>query len=159
MTRDNPISRRTALKITGGAAATALVAGCNDNGDDNGGDNGDDNGEDGVNIEPGTTIELDGQTAGWEGLAPSDIDGETNPTLILQEGEDYEIGWPQGDGGNHNIAIRDDGGEVVDDLATDETTDDEPGDDQFLEFTASEEMAEYVCEPHENSMDGEIIVE
>ncbi|ELY69903.1 twin-arginine translocation signal domain-containing protein [Natronobacterium gregoryi] len=156
MTRDSPISRRTALKITGGAAATALVAGCNGNGE-NGEENGDDE-EDGYEIEPGTTIELDAQTAGWEGLEPAEIEDDVNPTLILQEGEEYEIGWPVGDGGNHNIEIWNEDDEVVDGLQTEETTDDEP-DDQFLEFTASEEMDAYVCAPHDVAMNGDLIIE
>lgn len=161
MTRDSAIPRRTALKLTGGAAATALVAGCSDNGNGNGGDNGDDDDgnddPDGFEIDPGTEIELDGQTAGWEGVAPSDIEGEQNPTLILQEGEEYTIGWNEGDGAEHNIEIRDDGGDVVDDLETEEVT--EGGDDQFLTFDASSEMANYVCDPHETTMNGDIVVQ
>lgn len=46
----------------------------------------------------------------------------------------------------HNIAIYDDTEAVVNDLKTDVTTD--SGDDQRLEFTASSEMAECVCQPH-----------
>ncbi|APW97230.1 hypothetical protein CHINAEXTREME_05340 [Halobiforma lacisalsi AJ5] len=162
MTRDNAISRRTAMKMTGAAAATALVAGCSDDEGGNGGDDddgsNDDGGSDGYEIESGTMIELNAQTAGWEGIAPSDIEGEENPTLVLQEGEDYEIGWPnESDGSTHNIEIRDDGGDVVDDLSTEE--DNEPSEDQVLEFTASSEMASYVCNPHETTMIGDLVVE
>lgn len=32
----------------------------------------------------------------------------------------------------------------------------EPSEDQVLEFTASEEMAQYVCEPHETTMIGDL---
>ncbi|SFC33649.1 Tat (twin-arginine translocation) pathway signal sequence [Halobiforma haloterrestris] len=155
-------SRRTFLKAAGAAGATVLVAGCSGNdGDGDGEDetengNEDDGGSDGFEIDPGTQIELDGQTAGWEGLAPGDIEGEQNPTLILQEGEDYEIGWTQGDGSQHNIEIRDDGGDVVDDLSTEQVAEPE---DQWLEFTASSEMASYVCNPHETTMIGDIVVE
>ena len=154
MARDNPISRRTALKVTGAAAATALVAGCSDD-DDNG--NGDEE-EESFEMEAGERIVLYGDTAGWEGVEPSEIDGVQNPTLVLEEGEEYEIGWEEGDGQSHNIEIRDADDQVVDDLATDETNDTEP-DDQFLEFEASEEMVDYVCLPHDTAMRGSIEVE
>ena len=161
MTRDNVISRRTAMKLTGAAAATALVAGCSDdddNGDEPADDDGNGNGDaDGIEIEPGTQIMFAGLTQGWEGIEPSDIEGDENPTLILQEGEEYEIGWTDGDGSQHNIEIRDDGGDVVDDLQTELVS--EADDDQILEFEASSEMAQYVCEPHETTMVGDLVVE
>ncbi|SDQ91946.1 plastocyanin/azurin family copper-binding protein [Natronobacterium texcoconense] len=155
----NDSSRRTFLKAAGATSVAAIAAGCLGD-DENGGDDdtGDENGgTDGIAIDPGTTIDLDGQTPGWEGIAPGEIDGETNPTLVLQEGETYEIGWSEGDGSQHNIAIWDDGGNVVDDLQTEQVF--EPGDDQWLEFEASGEMASYVCEPHETTMIGDIVVE
>ena len=111
----------------------------------------------GDTIEPGTTIVFDGQTEGWEGLEPEAIEGETNPTLVLEADEEYEIGWEGGDGALHNIEIWDENEDVVDDLETEET--DDPDDDQFLEFTATEEMAYYVCRPHRTTMVGEIDVE
>lgn len=156
MTRDNPLSRRTALKLTGAAAATALVAGCgSDDGDENG--NGDDSGDGGVEIDPDTEITFSGQQSGWEGLSPDEIDGEQNPTLILQEGETYNIGWTEGDDIEHNFEIRDSDDEVVDDYETDVTA--EPDEDQILEIEVTSEMANYVCQPHDGSMRGEIQVE
>ncbi|MCU4926097.1 DUF1080 domain-containing protein [Halobacteria archaeon AArc-dxtr1] len=121
--------------------------------DEENGDDDDDIPEDA--IEPGTTIDLDGQTTGWVGISPDEIEGDQNPTLVLAEGEEYTIGWSEGDGGNHNIEIRDEDGDVVDDLETELTG--EPGDDQWLTFEASEEMAFYRCFPHA-SMEGEIDV-
>lgn len=157
MARDNPISRRTALKVTGAAAATALVAGCSDD-DDNGDDDNGDDGDAEYEAESGDEIIFFGESDGWEGESPDEIDGEVNPTLILEEGEEYTIGWEEGDGSNHNIEIRDDGGTVVNGYETDEV--DEPdGDDQMLEIEATEDMAEYVCAPHENAMIGTIEVE
>ncbi|MXV63726.1 hypothetical protein GS429_17000 [Natronorubrum sp. JWXQ-INN-674] len=153
---DSTHSRRTMLKLTGAAAATALVAGCSDD-DDNGNGNG--NGNGGFNMEAGETIELNGLIGGWEGISPDEIAGEENPTLILEDGEDYEIGWPEGDGNDHNIEIWDENDELVEDYQTDTTTDTEPGDDQMIDITATEEMAYYVCEPHDNAMRGEIQVE
>lgn len=158
MTRDNPVSRRTALKLTGAAASTALVAGCSGGGDSgNGGDSSDDGGSDGIEIEPGTDIRFSGQTSSWDGLEPSAIEGESNPTLILTEGEDYTIGWTEGDGAAHNMEIRNDSDDVVNDLRTSDPVSD-PGEDQILEFTASSEMAKYRCAPHPN-MEGDIQVE
>ena len=159
-------NRRTILHAAGASTLAVAVAGClgdDDNGDSdsadgNGDDDGDDDGgADGFEIDPGTEIVFDGLTQGWVGLEPSAIDGEENPTLVLQEGEEYTMGWTDGDGSQHNIEIWDDGGDVVDDLQTDLTAD--PDDDQFLEFTASTEMAEYVCEPHATTMIADIVVE
>ena len=108
-------------------------------------------------IEPGTTIVFDGVTSSWEGKQPAEIDGAHNPTLVLEEGESYEIGWDEGDGAPHNIAILDDGGNVVDDLSTETVS--TPDEEQFLTFDASSEMAEYVCEPHLTDMVGRIDVQ
>lgn len=107
-------------------------------------------------IEPGTPIEFDGQTGGWVAIAPTEIEGETNPSLSLAAGESYEMGWTTGDGQAHNLVIQDEEGGTVDDLSTDTTSD--PGDDQWLEFEATEEMAAYVCTPHAGSMIGDIVV-
>ena len=104
--------------------------------------------------EPVVTFEFDGQTSGWVGIAPGEIEGKENPTLTLEEGEMYEIGWTEGDGIAHNIAIHNDEGDVVDDLSTDTTSD--PGNDQWLEFEATAEMAEYICELHPSSMVGQV---
>lgn len=108
-------------------------------------------------IEPGTSIEFSGETTAWVGIAPDSIADEENPSLTLQSGETYEIGWTEGDGAGHNIEIWDSNGEIVDDLSTEVVM--EPGDDQWLEFEASDEMAQYVCQPHQTTMVGEISVE
>ncbi len=162
-------TRRNILKTVGVVGATAFIAGCNGNGEDEPDEeepddeepaNGDEEPEDDENgeaIEPDTRIEFDAQTSGWVGIEPEEIADEENPTLTLQEGESYEIGWEEGDGQQHNIEIRDEDDEVVDDLETEIT--DEGGDDQFLEFEASEEMVTYICEPHEGTMIGDIEIE
>ncbi|QLG51156.1 cupredoxin domain-containing protein [Natrinema halophilum] len=146
------------LKLTGVATSTAFVAGCGGGGGGNGGGgNGGGNGGGGgggVEIDPGTQIDFSGQTSYWEGLAPSSIEGEQNPTLVLQEGEDYTIGWSEGDGSAHNMQIRDSNDEVIDELTTGQASAD-PGDGQFFDFTASSDMAVYRCQPHPQ-MEGEI---
>lgn len=175
--------------MTGATAAAALLAGCNDEGpeeddevdddemngidDDEEVDDGeevddeedddeeeeedDDEDVDGYEIEAGEQIVFDGQTAGWVGKEPDDIDGEENPTLVLHAGEEYEIGWDEGDGSNHNIEIWDEDDELVEDYETDIV--DDPDDDQMLEIEATEEMAYYVCQPHQDTMRGELQVE
>lgn len=141
------ISRRTVIKVGGAVGVGALLAGCT----------GDDGGAESVEIDPGTTIVFNGLSSSWEGKQPADIDGVDNPTLVLEEGGEYEIGWDEGDGAPHNIAIRDDSGNVIDDLATETVS--TPDDEQFLTFEASSEMADYVCEPHLTDMVGQIDVE
>ncbi|ELZ24559.1 blue (type 1) copper domain-containing protein [Haloterrigena salina JCM 13891] len=144
------------LELTGVAASTAFLAGCGGGGGNgNGGGNG--GGSDGFEIDPGTTVEFSGQTTEWEGLAPSQIEGESNPTLILQEGEDYTIGWTEGDGSDHNIEIWDENGEIVNDLSTEIVS--EPDEAQMLDLTASSEMAQYVCQPHSSQMVGDLQIE
>ncbi|AEH39356.1 twin-arginine translocation signal domain-containing protein [Halopiger xanaduensis] len=154
------ISRRRILKLTGAVTSTAFVAGCSGNGGNgdgnDSGNGGDGGGGDGVEIEPGTQIEFDGQTPGWLGLAPDSIADEENPMLVLQEGETYEMGWTQGDGAQHNIEIRNENDEVVDDLQTEVVTEPE---EQWLEFEASSEMVTYICEVHPTTMIGDIQVE
>jgi len=120
-------------------------------------DEGTDGDSGGVAIEPGTDIEFSAQTTHWEGLAPASIAGMENPTLVLQADEAYTIGWTEGDGAGHNIEIRDESDAVVDDLSTQVVT--EPGEDQVLAITASSEMAQYVCDPHETTMRGDMQVE
>ncbi|OIB59306.1 twin-arginine translocation signal domain-containing protein [Natrialba sp. SSL1] len=170
MAENNSKTRRTILKVAGAVGATAFLAGCaddNGNGEENGNgdepapdENGDENGNDepddenGEAIEPDTVIELDAQTAGWVGIEPEEIADEENPTLTLEDGAQYEIGWEEGDGSTHNIELVDEDDEVVDDYETDEA--DEGGDDQFIEFEATDDIAEYVCRPHEGTMRGTI---
>ncbi|MFU8868875.1 cupredoxin domain-containing protein [Natronococcus sp.] len=120
-------TRRTVLKTAGATLLVTTTAGCS-------GDDGDDDDDGGA----------------------EETEDEQNPTLILQEGEEYEIGWTEGDGTRHNIEIWDEDGDVVEDYETDLT--DDPGDDQILSITAAEEMAAYRCRPH-GSMEGEIRVE
>lgn len=110
-----------------------------------------------VRIEPGTRVEFRAQTIEWEGIAPASVEDLSNPTLVLEAGERYELGWTDGDGAEHNIQILDTDGNVIDDLRTDLTSD--PGNEQVLAFEASEEMAVYTCEPHRSHMQGDIRID
>ena len=157
MTLPNDISRRTALKLAGATAAAAVVAGCSSADDiDDGATNGDDNGEDSFEIDAGEQILLEGITGGYVGIEPSDIEGVENPTLVLEDGEEYEIGWTQGDGASHNVELWDSSENMVEDYGTSLT--DDPGDGDFLTFTATDEIAYYRCNPHPD-MQGEIDVQ
>lgn len=97
---------------------------------------------------------FDGLTAGWEGIAPDSIEGETNPTLELEAGEEYTFGWINGDGQPHNVAIRDGDGAAI---ASTETVSEENA-TQTLTFEATPAVADYVCEVHPTTMVGEIDV-
>ena len=155
----NSISRRRMVTLTGAAVGTALVAGCNDDNGDNGDDtDADDNGDDAdaADWDDVDEIVLLGNSAGWEGVEPSAIEGETNPTLVLTEGESYSITWENDDGATHNIEIVDDGDDVVGDYSTENTNDDE----QTLEIDeVTSDFHEYVCRPHAGPMRGSIEVE
>ncbi|WP_370525587.1 PQQ-dependent sugar dehydrogenase [Halococcus qingdaonensis] len=99
-----------------------------------------------------TEIRLGGEIGGWQGRKPESIADESNPTLQLDAGVDYRITWKNIDGQGHNIALLDGKGEV---LKRTEVMN-EQGATQTIEFTAREEMAEYICEPHRSSMHGSI---
>ncbi|ELY98335.1 blue (type 1) copper domain-containing protein, partial [Natrialba chahannaoensis JCM 10990] len=166
MAENNSTTRRTILKVSGAVGATAFLAGCaDDNGNDDENDDDDpapdENDNDEADVEDWEDVDeimLDGITSGWVGMEPDVIADEENPTLVLFEGESYDITWENGDGAQHNIEIVDEDDEVVDDLETDNM--DEEGETQTLEVDeVTDEMAEYVCRPHETQMRGEIDVQ
>ena len=99
-------------------------------------------------------IVLEGRTGGWEGVEPEPIAGEQNPTLVLTAGQEYTLTWTNADGLPHNVAIYDEDGETVEDYVTEFM--DEEGESQDLEFEATDEMAEYLCQTHPNTMVGAI---
>ncbi len=98
------------------------------------------------------SYELLGVVDGWEGQSPEEIADETNPTLQFVVGQTYTLTWENGDGAQHRLVIEDaDGNELE---STDTVS--EEGETASLEFTASEEMAEYYCSFHPTSMRGSI---
>ncbi len=106
----------------------------------------------------GTEIVLSATTAGWEGIEPEVINGEDNPTLVLNVGKDYVITWKNSDGRPHNIEIWDENEEVVEDYKTELMN--EEGSTQSLKIEAQEAMAEYICEIHADwSKRGDIEIE
>lgn len=92
----------------------------------------------------------------WAGVDPDPIDGEENPTLVVFEGREYAITWENRGEFLHNIELRDEDDEVVDGYATPPM--DAEGETQTLEFEATPEIAEYVCDPHEMTMRGDVEV-
>ncbi|WP_436343299.1 PKD domain-containing protein [Natronorubrum sp. FCH18a] len=145
-------TRRTVLKAAGASTIAAVVAGCSGSDDDDG-----DSDDDTFEIDSGTEIVVHGYNSHWEGAAPDDIDDLENPTLVLEEGEQYTIEWVNGDDIAHDLQIWDADDEVVDELATEEVADE--GEGATLEFTADAEMVTYVCSFHSGSQRGELVVE
>ncbi|WP_276254584.1 PQQ-dependent sugar dehydrogenase [Halomontanus rarus] len=99
-------------------------------------------------------IELGGDTPGWQGRAPAEIEGEVNPTLEFEAGQTYTVEWENVDGLPHNFAILDGAGSQ---LVRSEVIEGE-GETQTVEFEATAEMAEYYCEVHPDTMRGDVEV-
>lgn len=95
---------------------------------------------------------LGGRVQGWQGREPQRIADVENPTLRLEAGRAYRVTWENLDGVPHDFTIRDAQGN---DLARTETTSEE-GETLTLTFTATEEMAEYVCTIHPSTMVGDV---
>ena len=99
-------------------------------------------------------VALEAHADGWIGGSPDELAGEENPTLEFEAGEEYVVGFVNADGNEHNFAILDADGAVLESTDTIEEEDDIA----TLEFTADEEMAAYVCESHDE-MAGDVVVE
>ncbi|WP_230198557.1 cupredoxin domain-containing protein [Halopiger goleimassiliensis] len=111
--------------------------------------------EDGAAEEPANEdadFRLSGEAPGWQGTEPEDVANEANPVLELEAGTEYTLVWENADGLQHNFAIEDESG--ADLLESDLVG--EEGATQTVTFTAVEEMAEYYCQVHPESMRGTI---
>lgn len=97
-------------------------------------------------------IVLYGRTAGWQGVAPDSIADTANPTLPLVAGQDYEVRWTNVDGAPHNFVIR--SGEGQDIVSSDIIS--TQGATQNVRFTATEDMATYICDVHPTTMQGNV---
>lgn len=158
--------------------------------------------------QPATTFVLNGEVEAWQGVAPQEISGASNPTLRLTPGETYRVVWQNFDGQPHNFAVLDADGnplEVLQPLQVDaqeisdvfnnttnvsdvnvtgavnatnatgnvtgNATDGgaglvavseiitQQGAVQALDFEASEEMAQYYCQVHPNTMRGDVEIQ
>ncbi|APW99858.1 hypothetical protein CHINAEXTREME_19705 [Halobiforma lacisalsi AJ5] len=103
-----------------------------------------------------TEIELEANVSGWTGSVPDHIEGVENPTLVLEEGREYTFTVVNGDGSVHDFQLWDENEGVVDEYATDFIEDDD--ETRTLTVTATEELAEYVCEPHQMTMRGDVVL-
>lgn len=100
------------------------------------------------------TYRFGGEVQAWQGRAPSAIEGQENPTLELEAGQEYEVVWENLDGALHDFTIQDSEGSI---LEQSEQVD-QQGETASLTFTATPEMAQYVCTIHPNSMVGDVEV-
>ena len=99
------------------------------------------------------TFSFGGEIGGWMGRSPDSIADETNPALRLDAGTKYRFEWENTDGQPHNVAFVDDDDNTIErsEIISEE------GATQTYEFTATEEMAAYICEVHPTSMRGEVL--
>ena len=100
------------------------------------------------------TYRFGGEVAGWHGRAPPAIEGQTNPSVELQAGQEYEFWFENLDGAPHNIAIRDAEGNTI----VESETISEEGATASVTFTATSSMAQYVCIVHPTTMVGTVNV-
>ena len=158
MSESKRISRRRLLAITGSTTLVAL-AGCPD--DDEPDDEPDNDEVEDVDVEEWADIEefyFEGVVEHWTGIEPEIIEDEENPTITLIEGQEYDFRWVNGDGVVHNLEIRDEDDEIVDDYVSDDVGDE--GEETTLEgVVATEEMTTYICAYHEGTQVGDNVVE
>ncbi|WP_129116258.1 plastocyanin/azurin family copper-binding protein [Halegenticoccus tardaugens] len=142
-------SRRTTLKLAGSALTATALAGCTGSVPGIGGSNQESGSKD---KQKGKEIRLGASQSGWQGRAPTSIEGTKNPTLTLQPGQKYTLIWENLDGKEHELYIvnKDDKPVVKSEDA------EEKGKTVSTTFTASKKMTQYYCEYHPQSMRGEI---
>jgi PQQ-dependent dehydrogenase (methanol/ethanol family) len=102
-----------------------------------------------------TEFHFGGQVSGWQGRAPSSIEGAQNPTLNLEAGNRYKVVWENLDGVPHNFVIQDSDGNRL--MGTDIYSSE--GKTVTLTFEATAEMDQYICTVHPSSMVGSINIE
>ncbi|WP_245726740.1 PKD domain-containing protein [Natronorubrum sediminis] len=149
---------------TAGALGLTALAGCGgpgeetENGDDPENGNDDENGADNGDWEDVEEFYFEGRVEAWTGVEPDIIDGEDNPTITLIEDNEYDFTWINEDGVTHNLEIRDENDDIVEDYQSDDG--EEEGEETTLEgVVASEEMAVYICTYHESTQVGDIEIE
>ena len=156
MNRSDRLTRRSACRLVGIAALAPVLAGCGGPGDE------DETDEEAVDEAWADVDEivLEGHEDGWVGVEPEPILDETNPTLVLEEGNEYEITMENGDGEDHNLSVYEengDNGSRRDDVAETEILNEE-GETASISFEAEPDLDEYMCDLHPDNMTGEIDV-
>ncbi|MFC4450113.1 cupredoxin domain-containing protein [Halorussus aquaticus] len=135
---DDGVTRRSFIRTTGAtAAAGATVAA----------------GSDDASAQA-QTYRFGGEVAAWHGRAPPEIEGETNPSVELQAGNEYEFWFENLDGAPHNITIQDAQGNVI---AQSELIQEE-GATASVTFTATPQAAQYICTIHPTTMVADVNV-
>ncbi|WP_158056920.1 cupredoxin domain-containing protein [Halorussus halophilus] len=100
------------------------------------------------------TFQFGGEVQAWQGRAPESISGQSNPTMQLTAGQEYQVVWENLDGQPHNFALQDaEGNNIVSSNIISEQ-----GATQTVTFTASEAMEQYICEVHPTTMVGDVEV-
>lgn len=168
------VSRRQFVAVSGATVSTSLLAGCGESGPGAGnspGENGSGGGaeddetaatageeeENLVDLEPWRdveAIELEGYTEAWEAVSPAPIEGDENPALVLIKGNEFTVTWTNGDGAPHDFTLWNQDQEEIDSTDTVE----EEGEEASLTFEATEEIVQYVCTVHPDTMIGDVQV-
>ncbi len=138
--------RRTVLRLLGATAAATGLAGTTTAQDD------DETETDDGDEDDRLPIVLGGKREYWLGVAPEEIEGEENPTMELEDGQQYEIVWINLDGLEHELVVETEDGE---ELAASDSSED-AGEAVSTTVDASDEMAEYYCSFHPDSMRGDV---
>jgi len=132
------VTRRTFMRATGAAAAgTAGITASDD-----------------TAAQETQTYRFGGEVQAWQGREPGEIESESNPTIELEAGREYEFWFENLDGAPHNIAILDGDGNSI--VQSDNIS--EEGATTSVTFTATSQMAEYICTIHPTTMVGELSV-
>lgn len=100
------------------------------------------------------TYRFGGEVQAWRGRAPSAIEGQDNPTIQLEAGQEYEVVWENLDGQPHDFQIQNDEGS---NLAGTEIVSQQGATTSFT-FTATSEMTTYICTVHPTTMVGDVEV-
>ncbi|WP_276281612.1 cupredoxin domain-containing protein [Halorussus caseinilyticus] len=94
------------------------------------------------------TYRFGGEVAAWRGREPSAISGQSNPTIELRAGNEYEFWFENIDGAPHNITIQDADSNAI---AQSELVSSQ-GATASVTFTATPQMTQYICTIHPTTM-------
>ncbi|SDK73406.1 hypothetical protein SAMN04515672_3839 [Natronorubrum texcoconense] len=154
---NEPVFRRTVIRLSG-AVGIAALAGCGGPGDEEDEAQPEDETEDAGEWEGVDEFRFEGRTQAWTGVEPGFLAGEENPTITLIDGNEYDFTWENADGVTHNLEIRDEDDNIVDDYQSEDLSDE--GEETTVEgVIASEEMVVYICAYHEATQVGDIEVQ
>jgi len=139
--REESVDRRAFLRRAGGAVGTAgaVAVGVAGTGDASA---------------QAQRYEFGGHTLGWRGRSPEAIADTENPVIELEAGTEYEFWFENVDGAPHNIAVQD----ADENTLRESETVTEEGATASITFTATPEMAQYICLIHPTTMVADVEV-